>query len=200
MGRPDRHPGPDGQTDGHTRQNLYILTLRAVKTTVLQPFIWDYLGEPVPEEAFIHSLLSWSSTIFYELCLSTTIHGILPVQFTCLTVFLYTSLQVLFGPPLGLKPYTSLHTFVHPWLGEQWVNKCMEWSEGSFCNTCPYHICFAAIPRLRHLQTQTLNTDIAAGNQPLTKRWSNCSSENYLCLYWQWDSADLSHYIMFQTV
>jgi len=31
---PDRHPGPDRQTDGqthkHTRQNLYILATRAV--------------------------------------------------------------------------------------------------------------------------------------------------------------------------
>ena len=32
MGRPDRQPGLDGQTDGHTRQNLHILALRAVKT------------------------------------------------------------------------------------------------------------------------------------------------------------------------
>ena len=34
MGRPDRHLGPDRQMDrhthGHTRQNLYILALRAV--------------------------------------------------------------------------------------------------------------------------------------------------------------------------
>ena len=32
----DRHPGPDGQTDRHTRQNLYILVLRAV-ISVLSP-------------------------------------------------------------------------------------------------------------------------------------------------------------------
>ena len=41
------------------------------------------------------------------------IHSILPVQFTCLTVFCTTSLQVVFGKPLGLAPSTSysMHFF-----------------------------------------------------------------------------------------
>ena len=38
-------------------------------------------GEPVPEETFTHSHLSWSSSILYQLPPSTTIHGILPVLF-----------------------------------------------------------------------------------------------------------------------
>jgi len=43
-------------------------------------------GEPVPEEAFTHSHLSWSSVVPYLLHPSTMIHGMLPVQSTCLIV------------------------------------------------------------------------------------------------------------------
>jgi len=37
-------------------------------TTALQTFVQDYPGEPVPEETFTHSLLSWSSasSIYYD--------------------------------------------------------------------------------------------------------------------------------------
>jgi len=52
-------------------------------TTVLQLFVWDYPGEPVPEETFTHSHLS----NLYQLPSSTTIHSNIPVQFMCLTVF-----------------------------------------------------------------------------------------------------------------
>jgi len=55
-------------------------------------FVRDNPGEPVPEETFTHSHLSWSSIIAYLLHLSTTIHGILPVQSTHLndvTVFFH---------------------------------------------------------------------------------------------------------------
>ena len=64
-------------------------------TTALQPFygsldfVWDNPGEPVPEETFTHSHLSWSSIIPYLLLPSIMIHGIVLVQFTCLTVFLH---------------------------------------------------------------------------------------------------------------
>jgi len=77
-----------------------------------------------------YSLLSWTSTIlyhFYQLPPSTTIHNILLFQFMCLTVFCTTSLQVLFGLPLGLEPSTSysIHLFTQ--------------SLSSFRNTCPCH-------------------------------------------------------------
>ena len=52
-------------------------------------FVRDNLGEPVPEETFTHSHLSWSSIVPYLLHPSITIHGILHVQFTCLTVFFH---------------------------------------------------------------------------------------------------------------
>ena len=48
-------------------------------------FVRDNPGEPVPEETFTHSHLSWSSIVPYLLYPSTTIHGILPVQSACLT-------------------------------------------------------------------------------------------------------------------
>ena len=42
-------------------------------------FVRDNPGEPVPEETFTHSHLSWSSLVPYLLHPSTTIHGILPI-------------------------------------------------------------------------------------------------------------------------
>jgi len=90
-------------------------------------WVTDYPCKPVPEETFAHLQLSWSSTIPYQLPPSTTIHSILPVQFTCLQFFCTTCLQVFFGIPLGLDPSTlySIHFFT----------KLLS----SFRNTWPYH-------------------------------------------------------------
>jgi len=57
----------------------------------------------------------------------TMIHGILPVQSTCLQSFSTIFLQVFFGLPLGLTPSTSysIHFFTQ--------------SLSSFRNICPYH-------------------------------------------------------------
>jgi len=52
-------------------------------------FVQDNPGEPVPEETFTHSHLSRSSVIPYLLSPSIMIHGILPVWFTCTTVFFH---------------------------------------------------------------------------------------------------------------
>jgi len=38
-------------------------TTTAAATTVSQPFIGDYVGEPLPGETFTYSHLLWSSTI-----------------------------------------------------------------------------------------------------------------------------------------
>ena len=78
-----------------------------------------------------HSLHPLTSIVVikypYLLPPSTTIHGILPVQSTCFTVFSTISLQVFFGLPLGLAPSTSysIHFFTQ--------------SLSSFHITCPYH-------------------------------------------------------------
>ena len=59
----------------YATRNSYRTT--TTTTTILQPFIWDYLGELVPEETFAHSHLLWSSTIPYQLPPSTIIYSIL---------------------------------------------------------------------------------------------------------------------------
>ena len=85
-------------------------------TTVLQPFVRDYPGEPVPEETLTHPP-SWSSSnlYLYQLLPSTTIHSILLVQITCLAIFLHN----LFPCPLWSTSwsgalYLIFHTFLHP--------------------------------------------------------------------------------------
>jgi len=79
-------------------------------TTALQPFAWDYLGEPVTEETFNHLDLSWSLIILFQLPPFTTIHRILPVQFTCLTVFLHN----LSPSPLWSTSWSgTLHFIIH---------------------------------------------------------------------------------------
>jgi len=79
------------------------------------------------KKTFKHSHLSWSSAILYQLPPSTAVHSILPVQFTCLTVFLHNLCPSPLGLLIGLEPCTlySIHFFTQ--------------SLSSFCNTCPYH-------------------------------------------------------------
>ena len=63
----------------------------------------------VAEERFTHLHLSCSSAILYQLSPSTTIHSVLPVQFTCLTVFskvLFDFYLLVWNPPL-YTPYIS---------------------------------------------------------------------------------------------
>ena len=55
-------------------------------TTVLRPLIRDNPGRPVPEETFTHSHPSGSSCFLYHLSPFATVHGILFIQLTCLTV------------------------------------------------------------------------------------------------------------------
>jgi len=81
--------------------------------TALWIFFWHNPGELVPEETFTHSHLSWSSIIPYHFSSSITIHGILCVQFMCLTD-LFHNLSLKF---LGLAPSTSYSThFFTQWL------------------------------------------------------------------------------------
>ena len=67
------------------------------------------------KETFTHSHPSWSSINLYLLPLTTRMHSILPVQFSCLTVFL----QNLSPSPLSSTFWSGtlhfiLHTFIHP--------------------------------------------------------------------------------------
>jgi len=74
----------------------YIYNMHAhTRTYKHQPFngslnfVRHNPGKPIPEETFNHWHLSWSSVIPYLLHPSITIHGILPVPFTYLTVFFH---------------------------------------------------------------------------------------------------------------
>ena len=53
-------------------QLLYLDRWTTTTTTVLWPFVWNYPGEPVPEETLTHPP-SWSSPNLYHLLPSTTI-------------------------------------------------------------------------------------------------------------------------------
>ena len=90
-------------------------------------FVWDNLGEPVPEETFTHLHLLRSSIIPYLRHPSTTIHGILPVQSTHLTIFFHNlSPSFLWSNSWpGTSTSYSIHFFTQ--------------SLSSFHNTCPYH-------------------------------------------------------------
>ena len=84
--------------------------------------------------------LSWSSIAPYLLHPSNMIHGILPVQFTCLTVFFHNPFPSFLCLPFGMAPSTSysIHFFTK--------------SLSSFWSTCPYHHnLFAVVSRLCHL-------------------------------------------------
>ena len=104
----------------------YVVHYTQTHTTILwlSDFVQDNPGEPVPEETFTHSHLS---VVPYLLHPFITIYGILPVQFTCLTVFFHNFSPSFLCLPLSLAPSTSysIHFFTQ--------------SLSSFCSTCPYH-------------------------------------------------------------
>jgi len=96
---------------------LLIAHLWDSTPTILQPFFQDYLDEPVSEETFTHSHLSWSSTIFYQLLSSILLRSIASSLFNLCAwqSFCTTSLQVLFGSTSwpGTLQFI-LHGFLHP--------------------------------------------------------------------------------------
>jgi len=78
-------------------------------------FVWENPGEPVPEETYTHSHLLWSSVVPYLFHPSIMIHGILPVHFTCLTVF-FQNISPSFLWPIFWPDtlHFILHTFLLP--------------------------------------------------------------------------------------
>ena len=105
---------------------LYLLFTNKVHThNHLMAFVRDNQGRPVPEKTLTHSHPTWSSDILYHLPPFTTIHGILFVHFTCLTILLDNLSP---GLPLGLGPWTSysIHFFTQ--------------LSSSFFSTCPYQL------------------------------------------------------------
>ena len=129
---PGAPAGHAAQTQSYIRHCMSVVldTFTAythTHTAVLRPFVWVYPGEPVPEETFIHSHPSCSSTIlisFLHLLRIMASSLLNPRTWQSLCT---TSNHVLFGLPLGLEPTTSntIHFFTQ--------------SLSSFRNTCPYH-------------------------------------------------------------
>ena len=102
--RPPRHRCKIIQT--HTRTQPFYGSL---------DFVRDNPGDSVPEETFTHSNLSWSSIIPYQLPPSITIHDILSVQVTCLTIFFHNlSPSFLWSTSWSGTPHLILRTFLHP--------------------------------------------------------------------------------------
>jgi len=110
-------------------------------------FCQGYLGEPVPEETFTQSCIL---VIIQPLSLlsSTKIHTILPVQFTCLTIFFAqpvskSSLVCLLIWSLCLILHTFLYLISVFFLQHMPV---------------PLQPVFAVVPRSYHLFLVCLNT------------------------------------------
>jgi len=100
-------------------------------------FVQDNPGEQVSEETFTHSHLSWSSIIPYLLPPFITIHGILSVQFMCLTGFFHNlskfSLVYLSWPPLHTSYISS-------------TNHCLLFTAHAHSITT----CFAIVPTTQY--------------------------------------------------
>jgi len=95
--------------------SLLLPHFTTTTTTVLRPFVWDYPGEPVPEEtspthtypdhrpsfiSFLHLLRSIASSLF---------------NLRAWQSFCTISVQVFFGLPLWPGTlHFILHTFLHP--------------------------------------------------------------------------------------
>ena len=103
-----------------------LIITKTTMTIFLRPFVWDYPGEPVPEETFIGPP-SWSSSNLYQLLPPSTIYSILPVQIMCLEIFLHN----LSPHPLWSICWSGASTSYSICLFTQ--------SMSSFCNTWPYH-------------------------------------------------------------
>ena len=90
----------------HTADEFVFIKL----LLVLKPFYGALSGTTRYQKKHSSTHLSWSSTFPYQLLPSTMIHSILPLQFTCLTVFLHN----LSPSPLWSTSWSgALHFTLH---------------------------------------------------------------------------------------
>jgi len=118
----------------HTRTRAHT------HTTVLWPFVQQYPGEQVWNETLTHADVSWSSTILYQVPSSTVIHSFLPVQFTCLTIFLHNlSPSPLWSTSLsGTLHFTCIHIqYIHPPLYTHTHNTQLFYCSSGICPGLP---------------------------------------------------------------
>jgi len=93
-------------------RNWHTLYITTVTTPFYGPLSRTTPGKPVPEETLTHPP-SWSSFNLYQLLPPTTIHSIVPIQFSCLTIFLHN----LSPCPLWSTSWSgALHLILHMFL------------------------------------------------------------------------------------
>ena len=109
-------------------------------------FVRDNPGEPVPEETFTHSHSSSSSII--PICFLHLLWSMASSLFNPHTwhSFSTISVQVFFGLPLGLAPFTSYSISSS--------NYCLHFTANAHTTAT----CFAVVPRLCHLILASLST------------------------------------------
>jgi len=102
------------------------------------------------KKQFTHSHLSHSTVIPYLLPPSTKIHGILPVHFTCLTVFF----------PQSISKFSLVYILAwHPQLQTPYISSpkhCLLFTAHAHTTTN----CFAVVPRLCHLILVSLSNPL----------------------------------------
>jgi len=108
--------------------------------------LWDYPGEPVPEETLTHPP-SWSSSNLYQLLPSTMIHSVGLFKLRVWPSFCTTSLHVLFGHLLVWSPPPHIPYISSP-------NQCLLFA--THVNTIAN--CFAVVSILYHLFLVFLST------------------------------------------
>ena len=97
----------------------------------LTSLVRDNPGMPVTEETLTDSYPTWSSDIVYHLPPVTTIHGILFVQFTCLTILSNN----LSPGPIWFSSWSWAFNFI---LSASYSIHFFTQSSSSFRSTCPY--------------------------------------------------------------
>ena len=103
-------------------------------------------GRPVPEETFTRSHPSWSTYFLYHLSSFATVHGILFIQLTCLTVL---SNNPFPGPLSSSTWYWTLNFILHAFLHPIII---------IFSQHMPMYNCSAAISMLCHLHLRHTST------------------------------------------
>ena len=163
-------PGRPTDTHNQATEPRGPWTTTTTTTTVLRPFVRDYPGEPVPEETLAHPPY-WSASNLYQLLPSTTIHSILPIQITCLTIFLHNlSPFPLWSIPLGLEPHI-------PYISSP--NQCLPFA----AHAHTIATCFAVVSILYHLiPSRYLNSLL--GTLPLTLTWHIVDHEVVRKMWW----------------
>jgi len=118
-------PACSGRQVGNESKSSVTHAHTHTHTQRLTAFVWYNLSRPVPEETLTHSHPSWSSDILINF-----LHLLRSIASSLFSLrgrqsSLTTSLQVLFGLPLGLGPSTSYSMHFSP-------------SHHLFRCTCPY--------------------------------------------------------------